>query len=159
MHRSIWYHVYMEHIHKRHNVSLLIYHIVCPAKFRREIFSEGVSSTLKKTCLELGLRYEIDFLEIGTDNDHVHFLIQTIPNRSVSNTVKLIKSITAREIYRQNPEVKRFLWGGNIWTMGYYINTVGQYGNLSSIQNYVKNQGIPNYTQLHTQQVSLFNTL
>jgi REP element-mobilizing transposase RayT len=147
----------MEHIRKRHNVSLIIYHIVCPAKYRREIFSEGVSTTLRKTCLELGTRYEIEFLEIGIDKDHVHFLIQTIPSRSVSNTIKLIKSLTAREIYKNHPEVKRFLWGGNIWTMGYYINTVGQYGNLKMITNYVKNQGIPNYTQLHIQEPTLFD--
>ena len=129
---------------------------MCPAKFRRETFSEGVSITLKQTCLELGSRYEIDFLEIGTDNDHVHFLFQTIPSRSVSNTVKIIKSMTARQIFKLHPEVKEFLWGGNIWTMGYYINTVGQYGNLKMLQNYVKNQGIPKYTQLHTQAPTLF---
>ncbi len=149
----------MEHIRKRHNVSLILYHLVCPAKFRREIFSEGVTHTLKKTCLELGIRYEIQFLEIGTDDDHVHFLIQTIPSRSISDTVKIIKSITAKEIFKHHPEVKRFLWGGNIWTMGYYINTVGQYGNMKMIQNYVKNQGIPNYTQEHTQQLTLFDNL
>ena len=147
----------MEHIHKRHNVSLILYHLVCPVKFRREIFSEGISTTLKQTCVELGLRYEIQFLEIGTDTDHVHFLIQTIPHRSVSDTVKIIKSITAKQIYKQHPEVKRFLWGGNIWTMGYYINTVGQYGDIKMIQNYVKNQGIKNYTQLHTQTLTLFD--
>ena len=146
----------MEHIRKRHNVSLILYHLVCPAKYRREIFSEGVSTTLKRVCLELGERYEINFLEIGTDNDHVHFLFQTIPNRSVTDTVKIIKSITAKQIYKHHPEVKKFLWGGNIWTMGYYINTVGQYGNLKMLQNYVKNQGIPAYTQLHTQQPTLF---
>ncbi len=147
----------MEHIRKRHNVNLLIYHLVCPAKYRREIFSEGVSTTLKQTCLELGKRYEINFLEIGTDNDHVHFLIQTIPNRSVSDMAKIIKSITAKQIYHYHPEVKKFLWGGNIWTMGYYINTVGQYGNLDMIQNYVKKQGLPNYTQLHMQVLTLFD--
>ena len=146
----------MEHIHKKHNVSLIIYHLVCPAKYRKEIFSEGVSTTLKQTCVELGNRYEISFLEIGTDDDHVHFLIQTIPHRSVTNMVKIIKSITAKQIYHKHPEVKKFLWGGHIWTMGYYINTVGQYGNLKMIQNYVKNQGVPNYTQLHTQQPTLF---
>ena len=149
----------MEHIRKRHNVSLILYHLVCPTKFRREIFSEGVSKTLKETCLELGIRYEMDFLEIGTDDDHVHFLIQTIPNRSISDMVKIVKSITARKIYKQHPEVKEFLWGGNIWTMGYYVNTVGQYGNLKMIQNYVKNQGNSNYTQLHTQQPRLFTEL
>jgi putative transposase len=147
----------MEHIRKRHNVSLIIYHLVCPSKFRREIFSEGVSMTLKQTCVELGNRYEMTFLEIGTDVNHVHFLIQTIPHRSVSNMVKIIKSITAKEIYKKHPEVKKFLWGGNIWTMGYYVNTVGQYGNLMLIQNYVKNQGLQDYTQVHSQKPTLFD--
>lgn len=147
----------MEHLRKRHNVSLLIYHLVCPVKFRREIFTPKITDTLKQTCLELGYRYEIKFLEIGTDNDHVHFLIQTIPNRAPADMVKLIKSITAQHIYKQHPEVKKFLWGGNIWTMGYYINTVGQYGNLKMLQNYVKNQGIDNYEQVHHDQPDLFS--
>lgn len=146
----------IEHIHKRHNKNLLIYHIVCPAKYRRKIFTEAVSNTLKQICLELGIRYEIIFLEIGTDEDHVHFLIQSIPNKSVSDTVKIIKSITAKHIYKKHPEVKEFLWGGNIWTMGYYVNTVGQYGNLKMIENYVQKQGITNYEQVHSQPPNLF---
>lgn len=134
----------------------MIYHLVCPAKYRRDIFTDTISTTLKQVCLELGNRYEIDFLEIGIDEDHVHFLFQTIPSRSISDTVKIIKSMTAKKIFKLHPEVKQFLWGGNIWTMGYYINTVGQYGNLKMLTNYVKNQGIKNYTQLHHQQLSLF---
>jgi REP element-mobilizing transposase RayT len=145
-----------EHIRKRHNVNLLIYHLVCPAKYRRKIFSDNVSLSLKSICLELGLRYEINFLEIGTDDDHVHFLIQTIPNKSPSDIVKLIKSITAKKLFEKHKEIKDFLWGGNLWTMGYYINTVGQYGNLKMLTNYVKNQGIKNYEQLHTEQPTLF---
>ena len=70
----------------------------------------------------------------------------------------LIKSITAKQIYKRHPEVKEFLWGGNIWTMGYYINTVGHYGNLKMLQNYVKNQGIEkDYTKLHEDKPVLFN--
>ena len=93
--------------------------------------------------------------------------LQFISNFNLKNSsmlasvhmVKIIKSITAKQIYKQHPEVKKFLWGGNIWTSGYYINTVGQYGDLKMIQNYVKTQGIPHYTQLHTQQISLFTEL
>jgi len=85
-----------------------------------------------------------------------HFLIQTVPNIRFSDLVKKIKSITARHIFAKHPEVKTFLWGGNLWTSGYYANTVGQYGNLAMIYNYVKNQGIKNYQQLHVQQPSLF---
>ena len=106
--------------------------------------------------MELGKRYNYIFLEIGLDEDHVHFLIQTVPNILISNMVQTVKSISAREFFSQHPEVKVFLWGGQFWTDGYYINTVGQYGNLNILTNYVKNQGIPKYTQLHNQKLDLF---
>jgi putative transposase len=141
----------VEHIKKRHNKTLFIYHLVCPAKYRRKVFTDQVEQTLKRVCLEIEIRYEIRFLEIGVDKDHVHFLIQLIPNKTFSDTVKTIKSITAREIFKAHPEVKTFLWGGNLWTCGFYANTVGQYGNLTMLTNYVKKQGIPEYKQLLTQ--------
>ncbi len=146
----------IKHIKNSHNVNLLIYHLVCPVKYRRKVFTEEVSETLKSVCLELGIRYEINFLEIGTDKDHVHFLIQTIPNTKISNIFKKIKSITAKHIFAKHPEVKTFLWGGSFWTSGYYINTVGQYGNTQMIKNYIKNQDIENYQQLHLGQLGLF---
>ena len=107
--------------------------------------------------MELGIRYDIEFLEIGIDGDHAHFLIQLVPNKCVSDTVKLIKSITAKHLFKHHPEIKAFLWGGNFWTMGYYVNTVGQYGNLAMITNYVQKQGNPDYTQIHHQSPSLFD--
>ena len=107
-------------------------------------------------CLELGIRYEYNFLEIGIDGNHVHFLIQTVPNTLISGMVNTIKSITARRIFEIHPEVKTFLWKQKFWTDGYYINTVGQYGNLSMITNYVKRQGMKEYTQIHIQHPTLF---
>ena len=65
-----------EFIHKSHNVSVLLYHIVCPAKYRRIVIDESVDKTIQKTCEEISKRYEIQFLEIGTERDHVHFLVQ-----------------------------------------------------------------------------------
>ncbi len=66
-------------IHKSHNVSVLMYHVVCPAKYRRVVFSPEVDAKLKETCLGISQRYEIEFLEIGADQDHVHFLLQSVP--------------------------------------------------------------------------------
>jgi REP element-mobilizing transposase RayT len=146
----------VDHVYKRHNKNLLIFHLVCPVKYRRKVFTEEVSETLKSICLELGIRYEYQFLEIGIDEDHVHFLVQTVPNTLISGMVKTIKSVTARFIFEKHPEVKAFLWGRQFWTDGYYINTVGQYGNLKMIENYVKNQGIENYEQIYQQKLSLF---
>ena len=144
-------------LHKRHNVTILLYHIVCPAKYRRVVFSEEVDNTLKDICLEIAERYEIHFLEIGTDKDHVHFLIQSVPTYNLSKIVRTIKSITAREIFRRIPEVKKLLWGGEFWTDGYFVNTVGRNSSEDAIRQYVKEQGIEKeYTQLHLEQLKLF---
>ena len=144
-----------EHIIKDHNVNLLLYHIVCPSKYRKKIFTAEVEETLKTICIEISHRYEIIFVEIGSDEDHVHFLVQSVPIMSISRVVSILKSITAREIFKIHPEVKQKLWGGNIWTSGYYVNTVGQYGNEKIISEYVKNQRKV-YNQIYRDQLSLF---
>jgi REP element-mobilizing transposase RayT len=146
-----------EFIHKSHNVSVLLYHFVCPTKYRRIVFNEAVDQSLKDICLEISKRYEIEFIEIGTDNDHVHFLIQSIPTMSPSKIIQAVKSITAKEIFSLHPEVIQQLWGGEFWTKGYYVNTVGRHGDENSIQAYVKAQGTEKeYKRIHHQQLSLF---
>jgi len=65
-------------IRKSHNVSVLLYHLVCGSKYRRAVFNAAVDPALKDVCLEISVRYEITFLEIGADRDHVHFLIMCI---------------------------------------------------------------------------------
>jgi putative transposase len=130
-----------------------MYHIVCPSKYRKIIFSPEVDLTLKTTCQEIEKRFEIHFLEIGTDKDHVHFLVQSVPDYKPSEIVKKIKSITAREILGKHTEIKKLLWGGKLWSSGYFINTVSKHGGENTIANYVKNQGRDKeYKKLHQQQ-------
>ena len=146
-----------ENISKSHNVSVLLYHLVCPAKYRRKIFSEEVTKSLLLICFEITEKHEIEFLEIGTDSDHVHFLIQGIPRMSPSEIVRVVKSITGREIFRLHPEVKIMLWGGHIWSSGYYINTVGQHGTEEVIKRYIESQGRVNeYEKVYSNQLKLF---
>ena len=136
------------YIHKSHNVTVLLYHLVFPAKYRRIVFDEEVDKELKETCLEIEKRYEIKFLEIGTDEDHVHFLVQSVPMYSVKKLVQTIKSITVRQIFEKCPKVKKKLWGGEFGTDGYFASTVGKHGNEEMIGKYVKNQG-GEYQQIH----------
>lgn len=96
-----------EHIHKRHNKSLLRYHFVCPIKYRRSVLTESVSLTFRDICLEIEKRYEIRFLEIGLDENHAPFLIQSIPVNSPKKVISTVKSLTPEEIFRFYPEVKR----------------------------------------------------
>ena len=144
-------------IRKSHNVSILVYHFVCPAKYRRAVIDEKVDQVLKEVCLEIAQRYQIEFLEIGTDKDHVHFLVQSVPSYSPTKIVTIIKSFTAREVFVRVPSVKQQLWGGEFWSDGYYVGTVGQHATEETIREYVKNQGQENeYKQLHVQQLKLF---
>ena len=146
-----------EYIHKSHNVSVLLYYYVCPSKYRRIVFFESVDKSLKEICLEISKRYEIEFIEIGTDNDHVHFLIQSIPVMSPTQIIRIVKSITAKELFKSHPEIKQKLWGGQFWTKGYYVNTVGRHGDENTIQQYVKGQGTEKeYKKLQEQQLRLF---
>ena len=130
-----------EYIHKSHNVSVLMYHFVCPAKYRRVVIDEDVDRVIKETCLEIEKRYEIRFIEIGTDRDHVHFLIQSVPTYSPKKIIQIVKSITARAVFEQCPQVKKKLWGGEFWTDGYYVATVSEHGNEEVIGKYVREQG------------------
>ena len=147
-------------MHKQHNISILLYHLVCPAKYRRVVFSEEVDLALRDVCLEIAKRHEIVFIEIGVERDHVHFLVQSVPGYSPTKIVKIIKSITAREIFKMVPSLKDLLWGGEFWSKGYFISTVGRHGDEETIKNYVKNQGRheKDYKELHKQdlQLSLF---
>ena len=147
-----------KYIHKSHNVSVILYHYVCPAKYRKVVISPTVDNTIKETCLEISKRYQVHFLEIGTDNDHVHFLVQSIPTYSPTKIITLIKSITAREVFRRHPEVEGQLWGGEFWTDGYFVNTVSKFGDENTISKYVKEQGIvKSYKVLHkSKQLALF---
>ena len=139
-------------IRKSHNVSLLMYHIVCVAKYRRLVISEEVDIVLREVCVGISQRYEIQFLEIGADGDHMHFLVQSVPMYSPTKIVRILKSLTGREVFKQVPEVKRQLWGGEFWSDGYFVSTVGEHANEEVIKMYIKNQGKGGgYKELHKQ--------
>ena len=147
-----------EHFHKRHNKTLLIYHIVFPVKYRRKAIKREVEVTFVTVCKGISERYEMNFIEIGTDDNHVHLLVQSVPKIPVETIVRTVKSITAKEIFRQHPEVKLILWGGSFWTSGYYANTVGQYANEEVIKKYIKEQGKEKeYKQIYRGQLKLFD--
>ena len=121
------------------------------------MIDQKVDEILKETCLEIAKRYQMEFIEIGTDKDHVHFLIQSVPTYSPTKIIQRVKSLTAREIFKRAPEGKQKLWGGEFWSDGYYVSTVGKYGSEETIREYVKGQGKEEeYQQLHEQQLNLF---
>jgi len=145
------------YLHKSHNVTVLLYHFVFPTKYRRIVINNTVDKKIKDICLEIGKRYEIHFVEIGMDKDHVHFLVQSIPTYTVTKLVTIIKSITAKKVFETMPELKDDLWGSSLWTSGYYGSTIGRHNNESAIIQYVKEQGREKeYTPIHKDQLTIF---
>lgn len=130
-----------DNMHKSHNVSRLMYHFVFPTKYRLVVIDKKVDQVIKETCIEISKRYLIYFLEIGSDKDHVHFLIQPVPTYSPTQIAGTVKSITTNEVLSKCPAVKKKLWGREFWSDGFYMATVSKHGNEKVIANYVKNQG------------------
>ncbi len=128
-------------VHSSHNVSVLMYHFVFLTKYRRVVIDDHVDEVIKETCIEIEKRYPMRFLEIGTDKDHIHLLIQSVPKYSPTQIVQVVKSLTAKQVFTQCPQVKKKLWGGEFWSDGFYVATVSEHGNERVIANYVKNQG------------------
>ena len=95
-------------------MSVLLYHVVFPTKYRRLVVDDSVDKLIRDICLEIGKRYEIHFVEIGTDKDHVHFLVQSVPMMPVTRIVMIIKSLTARYVFDKMPELKEELWGSSL---------------------------------------------
>ena len=69
--------------------------------------------------------------------------LQSVPLYSPKELVQIIKSITAREIFKSCPKVKQYLWGGKFWSEGYFVSTVGTHQTEKMIKNYVQQQGKP----------------
>ena len=143
-------------LHKSHNVSVLLYHLVCPAKYRRAVIDEAVDRVIVDACREIEKRFEMHFLEIGTDRDHVHFLIQSVPTYAPTRIARVVKSITARQVFAMCPQVRKKLWGGEFWTDGFFISSVGRSASEGAVRDYVKRQGgQQEYVRLHEGQLLL----
>ena len=132
-----------------HNKTILMYHLVCAIKYRRDVLTEEVTDTIVNVCLEITDKYGIEFIEIGTDINHIHYLIQAPPKYSPTQIVTIIKSLTARMVFKINPEVKKKLWGGEFWSDGYWMVTVSRNTTEEVIREYVQTQGNNKYKVAH----------
>jgi putative transposase len=124
-----------------HNVHTAHYHLVFPVKYRKALLSDHIAKAILEIAKEIEERYEIEFEKIGTDGDHIHILCSFHPKYSGSTVVGRFKSITARELFRRFPELRKDLWKGEFWSDGFYLATVSERGNWETVERYVAQQG------------------
>ena len=117
------------------------YHIVFPVKYRKALLKDAIVQAIRSISKELEERYAFEVERIGCDCDHIHLLCSLHPKYAPGQFVRLFKSITARELFKKFPEIKRELWGGEFWTDGYYVGTIGERGNWGVVEEYIRQQG------------------
>ncbi len=117
------------------------YHIVFPVKYRKALVNKQIEQKIKEISIAIEERYAITMESIGLDEDHIHILCSAHPKYSIGMIVQRYKSITAKELFKTFPELKRELWGGEFWSDGYYVATIGERGNRETVERYIKNQG------------------
>ena len=125
-----------------HKAFRIKYHFVFVIKYRKDLFvNEKYVKTFKDVCKDMEERYSMKFETIGFDEDHVHFLLQSVPKYSPSQLFRVVKSITAIKLFEAHPDIKKELWGGEFWSDGGFVSTVGEGVNAEIIRKYIQNQG------------------
>ena len=132
----------MEVEHACHCTYRIRYHMVFVVKYRKQMLLRKVPLEYFKKIMEgIGERYWFKFDAIGVEEDHFHVVLGAAPRCSPSQIMGTIKSISAKQIFKNYPEIKEFLWGGSFWSAGGHIDTVSEFGGLEKIKKYVLEQG------------------
>ena len=123
-----------------HAVYDLKYHMVWVPKYRKMILKGDLARRMKELFAEIAERYEFEIDTMEVKDDHVHLFLSAPPRYSPARVVQIIKSISAKVVFRQFPEVKEQLWGGEFWSDGYFVRSVGDKVTSEVIRRYVKYQ-------------------
>lgn len=122
-----------------HSVYDTAYHLVWSPKYRKKILRGVVAERMTELLHEIAAAYQIEIEELEVSLDHVHIFCSFPPKLSITQVVTRLKSLSARAIFREHPEVKRQLWGGEFWEDGYFARTVGDKVTAEMIKKYIKN--------------------
>lgn len=116
------------------------YHIVWCVKYRHKIITPKIEKSLIEILQKIASDNEFSIVEVNTDLDHIHLLIDCKPQHYIPNIIKALKGVSARLLMLEyNVELKKKLWGGHLWNPSYFIATVSE-NTEEQIKNYIKNQ-------------------
>jgi putative transposase len=125
-----------------HTSYSLFYHVVWAPKYRRSVLEGNVGERTKQIIMETSAEYgyKVDTLKVSPD--HIHLLLALPPRLSIADAVRTLKSITARTLLEEFPNLKKHLWQGSLWTRGYAVNSVGNL-NLETVRHYIMTEQEP----------------
>ena len=115
------------------------YHLVWCVKYRHDILHGETDADVKELLQKIALDNEIQIIEMESDKDHIHLLIDCKPQHVIPSVVKAFKGVSARLLFKKHPELKQRLWGGHLWNPSYFVATVSEHTE-EQIRSYIKSQ-------------------
>lgn len=124
----------------KHAVYDLKYHLVWIPKYRKKVLNEEITEYLKEIFEQIAQEYEFEIDTIGIMDDHVHIFAGAPPRYSPAELVQIMKSISAREVFKKFPKLRKQLWAGELWNDGYFVRSVGDKVIADIIRKYIEYQ-------------------
>lgn len=124
-----------------HSVYSLQFHYVACIKYRRKVLSDIVTTRLKAININIAKAFDINIIEQETACDHIHIIFNGKPHIQLSKFVNSLKSVSARLLFREFPELRNQLRTGSFWSPSYFLASTGQV-TLDDLKRYVENQNV-----------------
>lgn len=130
----------MSHVRSTaHTVYRINYHFVWTPKYRKKVLSDEIGHRMKEVLTGVAQRYEFEIETMSVQEDHVHVLVSAPPRYAPADLARMMKSVTAKVIFREYPRLKeKEFWGGALWERGYYVGTSGDKVTTDVIQRYIQ---------------------
>lgn len=115
------------------------YHLVWCVKYRHKVLTDEIDVSVKQILNDIASEHNFSIVELETDRDHVHLLVECKPQHYLPNMVKALKGVSARRMFIAHPELKEKLWGGSLWNPSYFVATVSEHTE-KQIREYIQEQ-------------------
>jgi putative transposase len=124
----------------KHAVYDLKYHLVWIPKYRKHVFNSDIAGYVKEVFRHIAEEYGFNIDTMEVMEDHVHVFIEAPPRYSPAEIVQIMKSISAREVFKKFPKLRKSLWAGELWNDGYFVRSVGDDVTADIIRRYIEYQ-------------------
>lgn len=124
----------------KHTVYDLKYHFVWIPKYRKQVLKGDVKEYTDDLFKRIATEYGWEIEEMAIEEDHVHLFLVVPPKYAPAKVVQIVKSISAREIFKEFPRLRKQLWAGEFWADGYFVRSVGDNVTSEIIKRYIRYQ-------------------
>ena len=83
-------------------------------------------------------RFSVSDCKVG-ESDHVHCFVSAPPKISVTQIVKYLKGISGNALFKEYPDLRQYLWKGQLWNSSYFCETIGSTSE-ENIRRYIERQ-------------------